>query len=90
MKPESACEKTVAEAYLNNVISRDSACDGDSCNAVAPDVDIFFSVNADSRLARRARLCVDSDNIFHRHRRHTERIIVSEIVFCSERDILNV
>ena len=90
MQTERTCEKSVSETYLHDAFIACTRRHNKTSHAVAPHIKVTLCVADNGRLARCARRCVDTGDIFQRLRKKSERIGITHIRFCCVRYVLNI
>ena len=90
MQAESPRKQAVAERYLKYILVR-CACHGQNTRDTGgPIVQIGARIAAHDGFARRAAGRVQTDDLFHRHGKQSERIVVPQIVLCGIRNEFDV
>ena len=90
METQSAGKHTVAERYLNDVFVCSACRGGKTGNAVRPQVKVVLRISYDRGLAGCAGRSVNTHHLFHRSCEQTERIVVSQVGFCSRRYVFDI
>ena len=86
MRAEAAGEQAVAISVVHQHAGAPAGGADRARHHVGPDVDIALRVADHDRLAGRARGRVDADQLFARHRKHVEGIIVAQVGLHRERE----
>ena len=90
MQAETAREQAVAEGDVEDILVRRPRHGEDAGDAGRPVVEVCPRIAADDGLARRARRGVQADDLFHRHGKQPEGIVVAQVVFGGIRDQFDV
>ena len=90
MQTQRTRKQSVTEADLDDIIGSDAARACDTRDAVRPDIEVFFCVDAGGRLTCRTRRSVDTHNVLHIGGYQTEGIVISEIVLSGKGDVFDI
>ena len=90
MQAETAREQAVTEGDVEDILVRRPRHGEDAGDAGRPVVEVCPRIAADDGLARRARRGMQADDLFHRHGKQAEGIVVAQVVFGGIRDQLDV
>ena len=85
MRSKPAGEQPVTVGIVDDIAGHGAGAGERTRHQVRPAVEVALGIADDGRLARRSRRGMDPDNLVARHRKHTERIIISQVRLERER-----